>query len=444
MDNINEKEKQENQNQELEQIKKSFSDRERRRNEIIKNEFSGVVGLAEVVKDASLDELDRLRTDLNRLNEYGISNDVILSEIKNRVLELANLHNDTMEGINLKKKSFAKEFVKKEILKEVSKEKPELGKIARVSFDVNGLKAVNDLNGGDHSKGDDYLVLAAEIFKKDIIQNWAKENNMQILPTKDGGDEYGVILVSEEAVSRKQLDEFIDLVKIEVNSDEIVEESAKILDFKEDKVQRCFANMRESSWVALDPKKRQEIVSSFEIPADFKFPLRMSAGAINLAEAITVSNKKETKNQLKPGDNLGIISSKVMGALFAESDEQMCEDKKEFKESLGDHDDDSMRFLSKVYSRTKSEMEAKEKLREAQANIETNKWAIKEAEEILKENDENIGFLEEHTDDTHRYLEEQIVEKGVLKEENKALGKKILELQESLDECNANLIRHSS
>ncbi|MCX6799709.1 MAG: hypothetical protein NT091_00995 [Candidatus Falkowbacteria bacterium] len=177
----------------IDQLRQSFVEIEKKRKKLIKEEFSDIDGLKEVVEDQSLEALEALVGDVERLASHKAlkgKDKVIVKEIANRIQLIDNNRIDARVGMY--KKDYAKIFVKKAIQEEIVKPDADLGRIARLSLDVNGLKAVNDLNGGNHTPGDEYLDLAANVIKSEKVLAWGKENNIKIAFSKDGGDSFSI------------------------------------------------------------------------------------------------------------------------------------------------------------------------------------------------------------------------------------------------------------
>ena len=72
-----------------------------------------------------------------------------------------------------------------------------LSRFARVDFDVNGLKAVNDAWG--HVAGDQYLQTFADFLRDNPAGRYFRDElNMEILPFHRSGDEFGLIVKSNQ------------------------------------------------------------------------------------------------------------------------------------------------------------------------------------------------------------------------------------------------------
>lgn len=244
---------------------------------------------------------------------------------------------------NMPNKEFAKQKIFDLIDKTIEKNSNpnQFKKIARLSFDVKGLKAVNDLNGGRHGMGDDYLKAVASVYKNENNPTfqWLKANKIEYLATDDGGDEFGIILWSED----KELDEAVinhvlDLFDQETNKLDVGE---------------C---------LSLSILKEHADKEKISIPKNFKFPAVVSRGGISLFEACynAISSKEsDIRNKIKlEGDYNERIMS-LVGLLLDASDREMDVNKEALNNGLRDSSDPIKKILSWIYSRTKGERELK-------------------------------------------------------------------------------------
>jgi GGDEF domain-containing protein len=267
-------------------------------------------------------------------------------------------------------------------------------KIARVSFDVNGLKAVNDLNGGDHKKGDVYLALAAKAIRSDRAIKYAQENGINFEPervTRDGGDEFSIIVTSETAFNKNEkgdcevLSGFISEIQESFWNDADV---PRVLDFESPSVLASYAK---TSVAEIKEKFGGNVAAfkeAYNIPKDYKYHGALAGGAATIHDSL-MDKKFEDKNAVGMRDKYKRMLQKTIGAMFSSSDREMNTDKEEFKQGLVSETADkiidrivesgvlkrediprdsaeaealSKRFLAKVYSRTDKEKELVEKV----------------------------------------------------------------------------------
>lgn len=282
-------------------------------------------------------------------------------------------------------------------------------KVARVSFDVNGLKPVNDLNR-DHKKGDLYLFMAVQAIKSPEVLEYCEKNGIKFDPervTRDGGDEFGVIITSDKAFTREALNGFVKTVQ-DVLWDN--KEAAMILDFN-NPIILARQLKRESSEVVEEIRDKHagsiaEFKKANNIPLGYKYRAAISGGAATLFDALTDA-EFDPKNELKSSDKAGRMAKKIAGAAFSSSDRQVIPNKEAFKgglrfftaeqvkaefiaagKDISDIDPQAFedeaanrRFQAEVYSRSEEEKELTRENQELSYNLAEAQKEIKKHKE---------------------------------------------------------------
>ncbi|MFA5997611.1 MAG: hypothetical protein WC791_03960 [Candidatus Paceibacterota bacterium] len=268
----------------------------------------------------------------------------------------------TVERFGMPSKMFAKEEVKHAIDNLLSREPAleSLKKIARISIDLNGLKAVNDLNRGDHTKGDVFLEIVARTIKSEKMVSEFKSRGISLVPTSDGGDEFGVIVVSEKALDTGTLEEIMKNINAELLSEDTTRELRNVLDFNNEIVASAFAGVTPEEWAKKSAEEREEEIRKAGIPRDFAFKAHASMGAATLYDAF--STMKGEKHEIEKGDSYERILDKLMGGVFTKSDTLMQENKETFKKEIQESENPNEKFLSMVYSRNEAERELSREL----------------------------------------------------------------------------------
>jgi hypothetical protein len=154
-------------------------------------------------------------------------------------------------------------------------------KIAHVTFDLNGLKAVNDYNSHDNKKGDMYLLLAAKAISSPAAIEYAKENGINFEPekvTRDGGDEFSTIITSDKPLTKEILEGFILTVQSALWDNPDI---AKLLDFNNPEVLAHHAGVPVSEIGDITEFKKKH-----GIPPNYKYRGAMSGGAVTLYDAL--------------------------------------------------------------------------------------------------------------------------------------------------------------
>lgn len=237
-------------------------------------------------------------------------------------------------------------------------------KVARISFDLNGLKAANDLNDGDHNFGDEYLRLASEAIKSPKVIKMIEEKGLDddFTISRDGGDEFGMILKSDKPITKEALEDIIKTIQDELwNSKKV----PKILDMNSPKVLSNFTGK------PVEEIYKYNNIGDFKeehgIPRDFEYKGMISAGGSTLYESLLDEDSR--KEEINSRDSYERILEKMMGGIFSTSDDLMKKDKNSFKERMAaglmgkDIEDEEERkkakeyglTLSRIYSRTEEE-----------------------------------------------------------------------------------------
>ncbi|MFH1046972.1 MAG: hypothetical protein V1738_01615 [Patescibacteria group bacterium] len=215
----------------------------------------------------------------------------------------------------------------------------DLRKVARLSFDANGLKAVNDLSGS-HDKGDAYLRKVAEIFRnKDsrarqmLTDLGVDENNF--LPLLGGGDEYSVLVRSDREFSADELNEVVKQFELEIRDIDGIDE---LVDLQNDlDVRLRFMGLTRAEFDLLDQTGQAEVLERADrtIPKDFKMWASASGGVATLADGLVdAANDNREVKRLTGDEDSHILLAKIMGGLWDASDKRAEHNKKEYKEAL--------------------------------------------------------------------------------------------------------------
>ncbi len=274
--------------------------------------------------------------DMERLRGYGkLSEEELQNEQRIRAEE-------AYEGLvdsrfNLPNKIFAKTEIKRELDNIFSNDLPkeiDFKKMARLSFDLDGLKPINDLNQS-HEKGDKYLGRVAAIFKDREFTDELRKMGLETIMSVDGGNEFGIILKGEFDLSAKR-SEFSNDSAINFIVRKIKEKVADLrmddlLDFKNSDIRKKFEN------------------EGILVPEGYKFKASISGGGATFFEGL--------KNfQFWDGLSYELALEKIMGGILDKSDEQMNKDKDEGMRKLEESIYDGDKFHLLVRSRNKEEM----------------------------------------------------------------------------------------
>ncbi|MBU0648980.1 hypothetical protein KJ969_02660 [Patescibacteria group bacterium] len=345
----------------------------------------------EIPIDQSLEGLPRdiqkdvkeLKDEFSRWSEdYGVPQDKTEEMVKREISRSQASYID--KRFEMPNKAFAKYEVRKQIdgLLEQEPKPKGLNKIAKLSFDLNGLKSVNDLNAGKHEYGDEYLRRVAGALKDEEsdISKELREKNIQVSVSVEGGDEFGVLLVGEKELTQDELAQIIAQYNKMITSLEV----GDLVDFNKEEVLRTYAGIGEPEWLAMDKAERKRTMAGIKerVPSDFKFTASASGGGSTLLNALEKGNVNISEQ-----DDYPRILEKLMGSLFDVSDQEMNDAKRKFKNTLRESELPKERFLMDVYSRTEAQRELERKNQELSAqNRELAEQAqnLKDAMEKIK------------------------------------------------------------
>jgi GGDEF domain-containing protein len=334
--------------------------------------------LYEVMGKLPLELKEEAIKKINRLRKYGLNETSLMIEAAVMAKEIREQYCDKRFEPGMLNKSIAKIKVEQmvdNLFRDGKKSKAglkmeDLKRVARVSIDLNGLKAVNDLTH-NHENGDRFLRLAASALRQENIEQFLKEKfgdkkeDVKFYVTADGGDEFALIIKTKKEITKEILDKLMEVINNNLAENKEAEE---ILDFNNETVLRSFSGITKEDWAGKNDKEKKNILKKAkeQIPSEFKFRATASMGAATLYESF--ENFK-----IKDGDNYERILEKLMGGLFAQSDKKSQENKEMYKKELRKSDNREDNFLSEIYSRTEAERDL------VRENAELKK-AIKELE----------------------------------------------------------------
>ncbi len=249
----------------------------------------------------------------------------------------------------------------------------DLKKIARLSFDANGLKAANDLSAS-HEKGTEFLRRIAEVFHNPNGQTrkFLKEKGItKILATTGGGDEYGVMMIGEGPLPASVIAEAIKGFEDEVAALDV----SDLVDFEDEGVLMRFGGVPESAAMRMDKKDREAKLKEIksQIPQGAKFKATVSGGGATLADGLERALGESGDRGLKDEEEYRRALQKIMGGIFDAADENAVRAKNEFKAHLRESADKREQFYSQLLARTAEAREMERKITDQAKEIEALK-----------------------------------------------------------------------
>jgi len=341
------------------------------------------------------------------VREHGVPQDKVDEFIKE---ELAiSAHESRAAFIEEKLKMPNKSYAKQEVLQSINEilvHEPKLEdfkKLARVSFDLNGLKAVNDLAGT--RRGDEYLWLVKEVLESEKLQKFADLRGLSYVACREGGDEFSAIVKSDRPLTEEDLNDFMVLAKSLLAANA---KAAEILDFNDETTLYHYTGFSDKEWAALTEEKRKEKLVEIKktIPQGYRYVAQISAQAATAYQGLKDALAKE-EMAINESDSYGLILGKIMGRMFDLSDRKMHEEKNKFKKDLAESNDPSDKMLARVYARTDEErqqkniLEKKNLLIVAMKTLDSLKndllelYKVKASPETISEKERDIKTVEE-------------------------------------------------
>lgn len=257
----------------------------------------------------------------------GFSEDEIFDEIKNLVkLELLAYTETKREYIGLYNQKFSQRktfwYIKEIITRKLLSEK-DFYSFARLDFDMNGLKALNDLSG-DYSVGSESLRMVSNILENGQTTKWLRNKKLEVFVSIEGGDEYGILIYGDIDL-RPLVDEILNKYFQEVKETKV----DHLIDFSNQEVRERLSS------VSLDK----------EIGEDFKLSISVSVGLSFFAEALSLT---DFDRAIGMNENIRNIRRKMFDLAHMRS----LRNKKLYKRYLYENDPN----LAALYARMNSEV----------------------------------------------------------------------------------------
>ena len=209
-----------------------------------------------------------------------------------------------------------------------------------ISFDVNGLKAVNDINS--HEAGDEYLEKIVDVLDDGEVTKTLENNGVDTFLAANGGDEFAVVLDSKfdlTSGNRALIGEIVEKYQREIK--EI--DCSDIIDFNDDEVRSKFKDLK------------------LDIPESFEFMATISGGSCTLKEALVEVEGLE-------GDYHKILNN-LMGELLDISDKRSIKNKEKIKKDLKEGSKEE-KFLHKVLQRNEENIKAQKRIKELEKQVD--------------------------------------------------------------------------
>ena len=279
--------------------------------------------IEQLPKDLRFDVQDKY----DRLKSYGLSEKQLIYELKLEVRDLKSAYED--KRFEIPNGSYLRYEIS-HLVDSLVNEKVNMTKVkglGLINFDVNGLKAMNDLFG--HDIGTEYLKRIVDVLKSGSTTKALESKGIKVLVSSNGGDEFAIILnddvnLTEIEGGQIYINKVLKAYQLEVESIDM----SDLIDFSSPEVAKKFEGI--------------------EIPKKFKFTPSISGGTALIEEVLTDDRIfPEIETQSSYSDKL----SKIISSLFERSDKRGKKDKEDFKKDLESSNDKAKEFMSALLKR---------------------------------------------------------------------------------------------
>jgi hypothetical protein len=342
-------------------------------------------GQPEAIAAKVMRTCDRVQSWTNKFKSYGVPEELLQGHVKQEVeIEARETQSSYIDkGIEMPNKELGK-LETTRALGEILDNEPkidDLKRVARVSFDLNGLKVVNDYSGV-YANGDLYLKLMKKALENRDIRQWARDNKFSYTACREGGDEFSAIIASEIPLTEETLNTFIEKVTDLLENDS---EAEKCLNMFDDdtllrwkhkvpaeegrnlKIAQLRAGGREiSDDYKFSPEEKIDadrlgeewkakalVEYRKDVPPDFKFKGRVAASAATVYDGLMDDRNKE-KRIINEDDNYEDALMKMKDCPYATGDRDMHDNKVNGKHKMSVSNDPNELFLFKLYNSTRS------------------------------------------------------------------------------------------
>lgn len=235
-------------------------------------------------------------------------------------------------------------------LKKLLDEKPtieDLNKVALLSFDANGLKAVNDLSS--HERGTEYLKRIAEVFfsaqddKSPIGARLRELGVTEVIPLVGGGDEFSVAIRSDASITPEAVEESLKMFEQAIAALNV----SDLIDFNSLDAQLRYLGLTRQAYDGMEEGERTAAINAFrkDIPEGFVMRASASGGAATMLEGLRHALKdSRSGKRIEMIDGYDQTIDKIVGGLWDTSDAAMVENKNWFKRRLRGETDTEMSF----------------------------------------------------------------------------------------------------
>ncbi len=317
---------------------------------------------------------EKVQQKIDRLKAKGLSE----TDLKNEAeAEAKEVHDAYLDNFKMPNKAFEKMIIK-DMIRKLFKSKPsisDLKKFFYISWDLNALRGTNNLNGGKHEQGDEYIKIPVRVLKDPAVGALAKKFGLDATMIHESGDEFGCpgesqTIIEGETDGVKGINQVLEVVHDKIFRDEKAKEIINI----EDAVVKAH----------LTKPMRQAIAECSKNNITPVFHAWMSGAVCTLYEALMGDISE--KNKINDDDDFDTASDKIMGAWLDGGNLRMKKKKGKDKNGLATSKDPNDRFIASIQNMGEESADAIRELDEEKKITAIMKEldALKDERNILK------------------------------------------------------------
>lgn len=250
--------------------------------------------------------------------------------VKKDIENAAKLYIDGSRHIQMYNRQYIEDKLENEIEEVIGGENiriDDLYRIAKIAFDLNGLKTLNDSAG--HEAGNHALEIFSKILKDGQTTRWLKDQEVEVIPAHQSGDEFLLLMYYKEDLS-PILEETKKRYEEEINSFG----ASHLLDFGTARTYLNGLKIYDKFLGDLSTKENIDIEKlEDKLSKEFKFRLGTGIGIVTLGEALAEIDPEKIR-----GKSYKIMSRSALGRMFKIADEKAIEHKKRTKAALTESD----------------------------------------------------------------------------------------------------------
>jgi hypothetical protein len=284
---------------------------------------------------------EKIQNKIDRLKKRGLSEEELKNETE---AEAGELYDAYLDDFGMPNKNFEK-MVMKDMIGWLLKNKPtvaDLKKLFYISWDLNGLRAANNLNGGKHEQGDRYIKIPVRALKDPSVTALAKKFGLDATMVHESGDEFGCLGMSQDPIETDSdgkkskgaegVSELMTVIHDKIVRDE---DARNVIDVSDPAVQE---NLTKPMREAIAECERNGVKPTFRA--------WMSGDVCTFYEALMGDISE--KNKINEGDDIEKIKDKLMGAWLDGGNLKQKKKKGGDKKGLAASKDLNDRFIASI------------------------------------------------------------------------------------------------